>query len=92
MPTGEVMPALQTPTVRKRTGHPGRFPRELCVTYGRSCEKGFSRSGQPESAATPSSPISDDAEQESVSPLAPDIDVVAKDSLLMHAVLRQHRD
>ena len=28
----------------------------------------------------------------SVSPLAPDIDMVAKNSLLMHAVLRQDRN
>jgi hypothetical protein len=33
-----------------------------------------------------------DAEQESISPLAPDMKVVAKNSFLMHAVLRLDRN
>jgi hypothetical protein len=33
-----------------------------------------------------------DAEQESISPLAPDMNVVAENSFLMHAIRRQDRD
>jgi hypothetical protein len=43
-------------------------------------------------AAMPSSQSVDDAEQKSVSPLALGVDVVAQNSLLVHAVLRQDRD
>ncbi len=43
-------------------------------------------------APMPSSQSVDDAEQKSVSPLALGVDVVPKNSLLVHAVLHQHRD
>jgi hypothetical protein len=35
---------------------PGRFSAGTCITHGRSCEK-FSKSSEPENAATPPSPI-----------------------------------
>ena len=52
------------------------------------------RSSEATAGSIPTLPhrSADDAEQESISPLAPDIDVVAKNSFLPHTVLCQDRD